>query len=170
MLSQLRKVGLAAVAGALCLASTASAERQPAQIPAKLVVEDNAKLFSDDAIDKAKKIISENKGSVEREVHVETYSKLSEADQKKFDEVKSNASKREAFWKEWTKTRASGEKGVVIAINYNPGHVSVIVSSTMAKFFTRDDREEVQSRLVAKFKAAKAAKTPTEQKNSMTRA
>src|SRR5262249_50136757 len=152
---------LTAVAG-LVLAGSARA----ATIPAKLVVEDNAKMFSPDAIDKSKKLISENKGQVEREVHLETYEKLTDAEQKRFDAAKSDT-ERAAFWNEWIKAKASGERGLVIAVNRNPGHVHVIASNTMAKFFTAEDREEVRKRLYNKLseagKARKAKKPANEE-------
>ena len=118
-----------------------------ATIPAKLVVEDNAKMFSPDAIDKAKKLIAENKGQVEREVHLETYEKLSDAEQKRFDEAKGDDDRRAAFWRDWTKGKASGEKGMVIAINRSPGHVSVITSDTMGEVLHAGKTDEVEKRL-----------------------
>ena len=50
---------LAAVVG-LVVAGPALAEKGPSSVPAKLIVEDNAKMFTPDAIDQAKKRISES--------------------------------------------------------------------------------------------------------------
>jgi hypothetical protein len=155
MTAFLRKFGLLSVLGGLVLAGPALAEKAPASIPAKLIVEDNAKLFSEEALNKAKKTIADHKGLVEREVHLETYARLSDADQKRYDAVKADTAKREQFWLEWTKAKASGERGLVIAINYEPGHVSIIASDEMAKSFGRDQRDEVQKRLVAKLREAR---------------
>src|SRR5262245_66672242 len=109
MTAYLRYFGVLVVLGGLAFTGQARADKGPsvAEIPAKLIVEDNAKMFSPDAIDKSKKIISGAKGFVEREVHLETYEKLSEAEQKRFSEAKTD-SDRENFWKDWTKTKASG--------------------------------------------------------------
>src|SRR5262245_17962533 len=137
MTAYLRLFGVLAVLAGLAITGRARADKASsvADIPAKLIVEDNAKMFSPNAIDKAKKLVSESKGFVEREVHLETYEKLSAADQKRYDDAKSPEAVKN-FWKDWTKDKAAGEKGIVIAINRSPGHVSVIVSDTMAKFFT----------------------------------
>jgi hypothetical protein len=132
-----------------------------AVVPAKLIVQDNAKMFSPEAIDKAKKLVSENKGQVEREVHLETYEKLSAADQKRFDAVKGDKTKVGEFWRDWTKGKASGERGLVIAINRHPGHVSVITSDTMGKFFTREDREARGWFLSPRRKPSRRRTTPS---------
>ena len=152
MTAYLRLFGVLAVLAGLAISGRALADKASsvADIPAKLIVEDNAKMFSPSAIDKAKKLVSEAKGFVEREVHVETYEKLSEADQKRYDDAKSPEAVKN-FWKEWTKGKASGEKGIVIAINRSPGHVSVLTTDTMGKFFTTEHREEVEKRLLAKL-------------------
>src|SRR5262245_55991126 len=123
MTAYLRTTGLLSLVAALGITGLARADNTPPRIPARLIVEDKAGLFSDEAIDKAKKAIAENKGIVEREVHVETYRKLSDADLKRFDEIKSDKAKTEDFWREWTKGKTSGERGLVIAINWDPGHV-----------------------------------------------
>ena len=158
MSAYLRNLGLLAVVGTMSLVGAVHAESVPARIPARLIVEDKAGLFSDEAIDKAKKAIAENKGIVEREVHLETYAKLSEADQKKFEAAGTDKSKLDDFWREWTKTKASGERGLLIAINRSPGHVSVITSDAMSKFFTRENRDELQNQLTAKLSEAAAAR------------
>ena len=107
MTAYLRPFGVLAVLAGLAISGRALADKASsvADIPAKLIVEDNAKMFSPSAIDKAKKLVSEAKGFVEREVHVETYEKLSEADQKRYDDAKSPEAVKN-FWKEWTKGKA----------------------------------------------------------------
>src|SRR4051794_14612553 len=149
-----RPIALLTALAGLVLAGPALA----ATIPAKLVVEDNAKMFSPDAIDQAKKLISENKGQIEREVHLETYEKLSDAEQKRFDAAKGDRAKLEDFWHEWTQARASGEKGLVIVVNRSPGHVGVVTSATMGKFFTKEHTSEVQKRLLSKLQEAGKAR------------
>jgi hypothetical protein len=164
MFAYLRKSGVLVALGGLLLAGPAWGAKAPppANVPARLILEDNAKLFSSEAVDRAKKAISEHKGTVEREVHVETYAKLSEADQKRFDEVKADAGKKAEFWRDWARGKVAGEKGLVVLINWDPGHVHVVTSDVMGKAFTGEHRDEVQRRLVEKFKAAKAAGTDAE--------
>lgn len=166
MTALFRPVALLTAVAGLVLAATAAAEKGLSTIPAQLVVEDNAKMFSPDAIDKAKKLISENRGQVAREVHIETYEKLSDADRKRFEAAKTDDEKRR-FWVDWTKAKAAGERGLVIAINRSPGHVSVIPSNEMAKAVTKEQREEIQKRLLTKLaesaKARKEGKPEAEQ-------
>jgi uncharacterized protein len=161
MTAFVKKFGLLTVAGALVLAGPATAEKA-SSIPARLIVEDNAKLFSQEALDKAKKVIADHKGTVEREVHLETYAKLSDADQKRFDAVKDDKEKKEQFWLDWTKTKVAGERGLVIAINYDPGHVSIHVSDQMAKSFGSDKRDQIRRHLVPKLAAGKKAMSDAE--------
>ena len=166
MTAILRKFGLLSVIAAIFAAGPVAATEVGKKLPAHLIVEDSASMFSAEAIEKAKRVIADSKGSDGREVHVETYSKLSESDQKKYDAAKTKETK-ETFWKDWVLNKAKGDKGVIIAISRSPGHVEVLTSEKMGKFVTADDRKEVRKILLTSFGAAadakKAGKSDAEQ-------
>ena len=158
----LRMFGCLAVLAGLGLAGPVRAEKAAKDAPARLILEDNAKLFSAGAVEKAKKLIADVKGSEGREVHVQTYAKLSDAEEKEFDKIKGDDGKKREFWKKWAHGKLAGDRGLVILVNWDPGHVHVIASETMGKFFTGDKQGEVYKRLLDKFGEAKKAKTEPE--------
>src|SRR5262245_441626 len=96
--------------------------------PATLIIEDGAGMFSDAAKEKAKQIVREHRGAVARDVHIETYTKLSEAERKEFDalEQKKDSDGLKKFWSDCARSKAVNDKGVLALINRSPGHVHVL--------------------------------------------
>jgi hypothetical protein len=162
MTAYLRMFGCLAVLAGLGLAGPARAEKTVKNAPARLIVEDNAKLFSAAAVEKGKRAIADVRGSEGREVHFETYGKLSDAELKEFNALKADEGKKRDFWKKWAHGKLAGDRGLVILVNWDPGHVHILASETMRKFFTGDKEGELYKRLLDKFGEAKKAKTEAE--------
>ena len=112
MTAYLRCIGVLTVLAGLILTGQARAEKAVALVPARLVVEDNGKMFSVEAVDKAKKIISDSKGQVEREVHVETYPPFSDAAKKEFDSFE-NGRRKGGVLEEMDERQGSGRQGAL---------------------------------------------------------
>src|SRR2546421_11844622 len=80
---------------------------------AELTVEDGASLFSADAILKAKKTVAGSKGEGVRQVHIESFKTLSEAETKELEAAGDNKEKLKAFWSKWGKSKVAGGRGNV---------------------------------------------------------
>jgi hypothetical protein len=136
----------------LGLASTAEAQSKKA---AKLTIEDNAGFFSDSAKQKAKEVIAESTGDRAREVHIETYGKLNDTDQKEYDTVKDKPEELGKFWESWAKTKAIGDKGVILLVNKSPGHVHSLISTDYrTDGFTALAEKKARETLLAAMKGA----------------
>ncbi|MCE9534673.1 MAG: hypothetical protein K8T89_26660 [Planctomycetes bacterium] len=132
------------------------AEAQKPHVGAILLLEDNAGLFSDAAKEKAKTSIGGSMGDANRQVHVETYSALTADEKKDFDATGAN---KKEFWDKWAKSKAKGDRGVMILVVRSPGHVHVLTDRLFReKGFTSSKEEKIAETLVTAFKAAAKAK------------
>jgi len=139
-----------AIAG-LISASPALAEAP--KTPAQLIVEDNGNMFSTKAIEKAKETIAESMGAGSRQVHIETFKGLSDAEKAKLEKAGDN---KKPFWNEWARAKVTGDRGLMILINRSPGHVHVLADKQMRDHgVTQDMERKIEEMLVDKFKAAK---------------
>ncbi|WP_020471616.1 hypothetical protein [Zavarzinella formosa] len=127
-----RSVGLLALLTGLMGVAPAMAAPVPSKA-GELKVEDNAKLFSEDAVSKMKRDFANWVSSkTGREVTFWTVAKLSDAEKTKRDALKDDDAKR-TFLKDLAKSHAMDEhdKGVFIFICRNPAFVGVIVDKDM---------------------------------------
>lgn len=98
--------GLSAMALAgMLVPGTALANKVPPQpMPVLLTVEDNAKVFSESAIQKARDLVHQVKSTFNEQVHIETSSSLTASEQEK------QKNDEKAFWKEWVHEKIVGER------------------------------------------------------------
>jgi uncharacterized protein len=123
--------------------------------PAELIVEDNAGMFSPEAIAKAKKTVAASIGKGVRQVHLETFKALSQDEKKEFDAAGED---KAAFWKKWSQSRLVGDRGVVILVNRSPGHVDVLADRQMReRGFSNEKEKKVSKLLLDAFHKAKQA-------------
>ena len=101
--------------------------------PVRLVIEDNAGLFSEKARESARQQLSALTAKVDREVHLKTYSELSPDLQAKMATAGNDAAKKAQVWSEFTSSHLRGERGVVILIVKKPGHVDVKADKAMTQ-------------------------------------
>ncbi len=131
----------------IALGFVAPAWAAKASSPARMIVEDNAKIFSDEAKEKAKKIVSEAVGEVAREFHIETYDKLSEAD------AKEAATQGDTFWNKWVEARLKGDRGIVVLINMTPPKVFVRADKAVRDLgFDAEKEKNLRDKIIDQFK------------------
>jgi len=155
------RYGFATLAFVGLMTGPVLATAAPAQTPATLFVEDSAKFFSESAKEKAKSIIASAMGAGNRQVHLETYEALSTEERASYDKKDSDKKK---FWEEWGKTKARGDRGILIAICKSPGGIEVLVDSQFRDHgFSADKRAKLMTIFMdALPKAAKVAKDKTD--------
>ena len=126
--------------------------------PARLVVKDEAKLFTDDGIAAAKAALAKAKPDSWAEVHVETYAKLSDADAKKYADAKGNEAKEKEFWKDWTVGHAkeNHDRGLVLAVCADPHYVASLPDKHMARHIASDEQAKSRHILMAAVKETDA--------------
>ena len=107
-------------------------------------MDDNAKVFSESAIAKAKEIMTDLKNKIQ--VHIETSPKLTPYEMAKYEEDK------KAFWRNWIKAQMTSDRGVVIGINMKPGHIEVLADKKIRDHgFALEKEAHIQSLLVKAF-------------------
>jgi hypothetical protein len=141
------RCGIAVLASIAWLSAPESALASARETPAQLIIEDNAKLFSEDAKQQAKNTVSGAMGIGNRQVHIETYEALSAEERKQFEAAK------ETFWGDWAKTKAQGNRGIEILICKEPKHVHVLADKTMREHgFSPEKDAALKNVIVSHFK------------------
>jgi len=115
---------------------------QAAPAPSQLTVDDNAKVFSESAIGKAKETLTDLKSKIQ--VHIETSAKLTPYETAKFEEDK------KAFWRDWIKAQKTGDRGLVIGINMKPGHIEVLADKQVRDHGFATKEEGYVEKILAK--------------------
>jgi uncharacterized protein len=139
---------LAVVAGWLAAAVPVSAMAVAPKI------NDEAKFFSDEAREKADKLIREIHHDFGRDLLIETFATVPANLAKDVDLKDKEA--RSRFFEKWARERAreADVKGIYILICKSPGHIEVEVGNeTQKKEFTNKDRIELTKILIEKFDA-----------------
>lgn len=155
-----RHMNIAAYCAFLLVATGLSAAS-----PVKLIIEDNASLFSEAAREAARAKLSRLSSAVDRQVHIETYRELPEAQAKLLAEAKGDKAKEEAFWHEWTMSHVKGERGLVVLINWEPGKVVVKAdNATTGGGFTNTAASDLRERLSKALGQAKKSTNEGERK------
>lgn len=128
--------------GLLC--GTASAE-----------IRDNGRLFSAEAITKAKATITEIEKRYKRRVVVETFAEIPSDRLAAYDMAGKDKAAQAKFFRDWLRdqAKADGATGVFILICKKPGHVEVQSGTeTRKKDFTLEDDRELRSHFVDAFR------------------
>jgi len=162
MSTLLTRFGLLAVVATALIVGTSRAD--VVTKPGQLVVEDNAKLFSAEGINRAKDEFARLQSKTGRQVMVETLAELPAAEQAKVAkliEAKDSAGIRK-FWGDFTKAEAKTDraKGIYILINRKPGHVHVIADAEMRnKGFDEGKEQNLASDLLKAMQESKNEKS-----------
>jgi uncharacterized protein len=138
-------------------------------------VEDNAGIFSPDAVRRANDVINQIKQRYNEDLVIETFPKIPESKQAEFSRIpKDDRKARHDFFLNWAKQGAADERvgdrargGIYVLICMSPGHIEAIVDrAAERKTFTYQDRDELVQRLQKHFEAAgKAADKAEKQKH-----
>ena len=108
-------------------------------------VQDNAHIFSQQAIDQADQTINQIESKHRHQLLVVTYPSIPQAQQADFERVG-----KEQFFKTWVEQVASDQhvSGVVVLINMDPKHFEVAVGNeTQKRLFMLEDRTALQQHL-----------------------
>jgi TPM domain len=125
---------------------------------ARADVRDNGRIFSADAIAKAKATISDIEKHYHRRVVVETFAEIPSDKLASYDVAGKDKAARAKFFRDWLRDRAKadGATGVFVLICKQPGHIEVEADTeTHKKDFTSDDVRELRSQLVEAFQEKK---------------
>ena len=154
---------LLAAACAFGLLTGGTLQAQNKKVPARLTIEDEAGLFSDSTKKKAKETIANVAGDRERDVHIQTFKSLSDEEKKDLAAATDDAEKKK-FWDNWSRRKATGEKGIVVLALRSPGHVQILVSSGYeAEGFTPDIHNKIRDQLLAGLRDASKKGNDTDQ-------
>ncbi|MFM8931572.1 MAG: hypothetical protein ACKOS8_06815, partial [Gemmataceae bacterium] len=118
--------------GIACLAFSGLGTAVAAGHPVRLVIEDNASLFSEGAKEAARQRLSQVNAKVEREVHLKTYPNLPDTLQAKMTAAGNDKAKKSEVWREFTASHLKGERGLVAIICWKPGHVEVAADRALS--------------------------------------
>jgi S1-C subfamily serine protease len=122
------------------------------RVASAVVVKDEAKFFSEGAVNKATEQVHELARKYDRDLLVETYPKVP-ADQ--VDKVKEmNAQERANFFRVWARARikAQGLVGVYVLVCKEPSYVRVEVSNRAKVLFDEGFVKELVKDLLAQFR------------------
>jgi uncharacterized protein len=136
---------------ALILAGLLAAAAPAAAVPPR--VNDEAKFFSDEAIDNANRVISQIDRQYHRGLLIETVAAVPQDLQAQLDE-----SGKEKFFEKWAAERVEKAelKGIYVLICKNPSHIQVAIDkATRQKAFTHDDRSQMLRKVLPLMKEKK---------------
>src|SRR5262245_2762608 len=122
--------------------------------PARAEIRDHGRVFSDDAISKAKATISDIEKHYHRRIVVETFSEIPGEKLAAYDLAGKDKAARAKFFRDWLQDRAKadGATGVFILICKKPGHVEVEAGTeTRKKDFSDADAKELRSQFRESF-------------------
>lgn len=173
MTSTMTRFGIIAVLLAAVGFGSANAAPNAANTPniaGVLKIDDGAKLFSEDAVKKAKESfalwVSSKTG---REVTIVTLPKLPDAEKTKYDAIKEKNDQQKFLQNYFlTQAKEAKAKGVYIAILKSPGFVEVAIDRELTnKGFGKDKETELQAMLTKGLReAAQKEKSPAEQQTA----
>lgn len=136
--------------------------------PVRLVIEDNAGLFSEGAKDSARQRLAQLNGKVDREVHLKTYPNLPEAMQARLDAAGKDSAKKNEVWREFTMSHVKGERGLVVLICWKPGRVEVASDRALAAAgFDAGKTRALQQSLAKNLDAPSKNKNEAERKKEL---
>src|SRR5262245_5155181 len=120
-------------------------------------VKDEAKYFSDAALDKANKKVRELYGKYKKDVVVETFAAVPADMKKKLEELeeKKKDKGRAEFFDDWAKDRARqlGLNGVYVLVCKEPTFLYIHMDDdTRKKAFTVKDRDRLRKKLIEQFR------------------
>jgi hypothetical protein len=139
--------------------------------PVRLVIEDNAGLFSEGAKDSARQRLAQVNGKVDREVHLKTYPSLPEAMQARIDAAGKDSAKKNEVWREFTLSHVKGERGLVVLICWKPGRVEVATDRALAAAgFDGSKTRSLQQSLAKNLDAPSKNKNEAERRKELDQA
>jgi hypothetical protein len=128
-------------------------------VDARLIVEDDGGLFSEDGIKRAKETLSAWRDKLPQEVYIHTMKELPKSDKTTWEKIdKKNTSAVNDFWAELAKNgaRTSKAKGIYMLICRSPGHIQVITDRpTRERGFQGSNERKVIALLRDSFTEAK---------------
>ena len=131
----------------------------------RLIIEDNAGLFSDSARQEAKAKLARLQSPVNREVHIQTYKALPESQAKALAEAKGDKGKIQSVWESWATEHLRGERGLVVLINWDPGKVLVKADRAVAGAgYSNASGNDLRERLIKSLGDAKKNNNEAERK------
>jgi endonuclease/exonuclease/phosphatase family metal-dependent hydrolase len=115
------------------------------------VIRDDAGLFSDEALAKAKKQIAALTDQYHRDLRFETFAGVPADQADKFADL--NREERAKFFRTWAEDQAKAQKlnGVYILVCKQPGHVEIVVSREARATFDRQPVRKLRDLLIKKF-------------------
>lgn len=145
---------------AVALCATAAAS-----MPVRLIIEDNAGLFSETARQDAKAKLARLQSPVNREVHIQTYKALPENQAKALAEAKGDNGKAQSVWESWATEHLRGERGLVVLINWDPGKVMVKADRAVSSAgYSNASANQLRERLIKSLGEAKKNNNEAERK------
>lgn len=157
--------------GIACLAFSGLGTAAGAGHPVRLVIEDNASLFSEGAKEAARQRLSQVNAKVDREVHLKTYPNLPEAMQARLDAAGKDSAKKNEVWREFTLSHVKGERGLVVLICWKPGRVEVASDRALSSAgFDAGKTRALQQSLAKSLEAPSKNKNEPERKKELDQA
>lgn len=113
---------------------------------------DEAKMFSGDAVSKARQEVEAIRHRFGRDVHIETHAAPPEADRERVRGL--NAEERMAYFRSWAQKRAHAENvnGVTILISRDPSSLYVNVADAARNVITPEEEKRIREAMLAKFR------------------
>jgi len=145
--------GLAAILAVGLLAVPARADRET-HMPGKLLVSDDAKVFSPAGVDQAKKTLGDTLFDEGLSVRVSTFAHPPENKKAEAEAAKHDAAKMRKFMQRWAQEQAhnEGAKDIFVLICKNPGGIGVHVDDkTRDRGFTDADTAKLDEILTKAF-------------------
>jgi uncharacterized membrane protein YgcG len=115
-------------------------------------VRDGAGFFKPDTVEKADELIKNIKKKHKKDLLIETFSHVPAGDEK--EASSSDPQEKNHFFTEWALRRAreSQVNGIYVLICREPPYIKVAVGNETRKVFTDDERNDLGSILVNRFK------------------
>lgn len=138
------------------IAFLAACSSANAAMPVRLMIEDNAGLFSEAAREEAKAKLARLQSPVNREVHIQTYKELPESQSKALEAAKGDKAKVQGVWEAWAAEHLKGDRGLVVLINWEPGKVMVKTDKAVTNAgYSNASASELRERLIKSLGEAK---------------
>jgi len=132
------------------LALPAIASKASSAQPGNFTAVDDAKMFSDPALDKAKAAMNGAQFDHGLSVTIETHDAIPANKKSGYSDEK-----KAEFFHKWAGERASGTTGIFILVCRHPGYVEVLADkATHARGFTPEDEKKLHKILVTGFSEA----------------
>jgi S1-C subfamily serine protease len=118
-------------------------------------IRDDAKMFSAETVQKANEVIKKLAKDQDRDLLVETFEQVPEADR---DKVKAmDKDQREKYFSRWgsDRIRTEGVQGVYVLVCKDPAHLEVRFTENAEKAFDKEARQKLIDLLLSRFKEKK---------------